>query len=120
MANCPAREQPMTVCLDLWETAACPPDAGESECRGSIRGNYNNLGAYTGGWEASGSSTVCHRDFSKRYDSDSDGTNDSVYNALQFLFQISNDDIKADRQNYLIVTMYNPVRYPRIPIQDDE
>ncbi len=50
-----------TVCLDLWDTTACPPDAPETDCDGKIRGSTGLLP--TGGWERTGGPTVCNAQF---------------------------------------------------------
>ncbi len=98
----------LTLALPAAVQAQCPPGAPADQCMGNVRGS---AGLGTGcGWVRVGGPTVCSSNFGVEHDLDRDGTNDSVYNDLNILFQISNDDVKADRQNHLIVVMYNPTR----------
>ena len=109
--TCPVRTKPLTVCLDLWNTTACPPTAPENECDGRIRGS---IGFFpTGGWERTSGPTVCNSNFLT-------DLNGSIQYQLNFLFSLLNDNIKADRQNYFIVHMHEPFQVLRIPIMDDD
>ncbi len=119
-ADCPAREKPLKVCVNAWETTACPPLANSQLCQGNIRGVTNIHFRPNSGWEWGSGRMICNQTLGQAYDSNLDGTNDSVYNQQQFLLFIPNDNIRADRQNHLIVVMYDPTRYLRIPIQDDD
>ncbi len=119
-ADCPAREKPLKVCVNVWETTACPPDAASTLCEGNIRGVTNVHFRPNGGWAWGTGRMICNQSLGQAYDSNSDGTNDSVFNGQRLLLFIPNDNIRADRQNHLIVVMYDPTRYLRIPIQDDD
>ncbi len=110
--TCPARIKPLMVCLDLWDTTACPSDALPGTCDGLIRGSIG-LQAISG-WVRVGGPTICNTEFL----TDPDGR--PIHRQLNFLFGIQNDNVKADRQNYLIVHMHNPFQVLRIPIVDDD
>ncbi len=110
--TCPARIKPLMVCLDLWDTTACPSDAPPGTCDGLIRGSIGLLA--TGGWVRVGGPTICNTEFL----TEPDGL--PIRHQLNFLFGIQNDNVKADRQNYLIVHMHNPFQVLRIPIVDDD
>ena len=119
-ADCPAREKPLKVCVNVWETTACPQGVSATQCEGNIRGASSVHFRPNGGWAWGTGRMICNQSLGQAYDSNFDGTNDSVYNQQNLLLSISSDTIKADRQNHLIVVMYGPTRYLRIPIQDDD
>ncbi len=112
-SDCPAAE-PQTVCLDVWNTTACPP--GGIQCDGAIVGSAAVL--LSGGWERDGSRRICNRRFRGTYDR-GDGVITTVNNS-QFVVPIPDDDVRADRQNHLIVATYDPVRVLKIPIREDD
>ena len=107
--DCAARTERLLVCLDLWETTACAP---EDSCDGRIRGSQGFLGG--GGWTRTSGPTVCNTNFL------TPGGGLPIQHRLNFLYNIANDSVKADRQNYLIVHMHNPYQVLRIPIRDND
>ena len=109
--TCPVSAKRLMVCLDLWDTTACPPGAPPSNCEGRIRGSNGFLP--TGGLMRTSGPTVCNREFL----TDPGG---SIQHQLNFLFTAQDDSVKADRQNYFIVHTYNPYQVLRIPIVDDD
>ncbi len=118
--SCPARDRPLTACVNVWETTACPPEAPPGVCEGNIRGVSSVNFRPNAGWGWAQGRMICNQNFGQAYDRDSDGTDDSARNGLNLFLLISRDNVKADRQNHLIVVMYDPVRYLRIPIRDDD
>ncbi len=115
-ADCPARNKPLTVCIDLWETTACPPDAQVNQCQGNVRGSTGFMENQN--WVRGANGRICNPLLGA--ETDIGGGILNILNSLQFLYFISDDNIKADRQNYLIVAVYDPFRYLKIPIQDDD
>ncbi len=109
--DCPVAE-PQTVCLDVWNTTACPP--GGLQCDGAIRGSTGIQ--LTGGWMRSGT-MICNSKFREAFDR---GGVITAVNDAQFFVRIPDDDVRADRQNYLIVATYDPFRVLRIPIREDD
>ncbi len=109
--TCPVRTKPLTVCLDLWDTTACPPAEPEANCDGKIRGSIGVT--LTSGWMRTSGPTICNTQFLA-------DLNGSIQHQLNFLFETKDDSVKADRQNYLIVHMHNPYQVLRIPIVDDD
>ncbi len=110
-STCPARTRPLTVCIDLWDTTACPPGAPVNSCDGNIRGSTGFMPS--GGWVRDRGPTVCNR----RFLEDIGGT---IQHQLNFTFSVQDDSVKADRQNYLIVHTHNPYQVLRIPIVDND
>ena len=109
--DCPARK-PQTICLDVWNTTACPP--GGVHCESSVRGNIGiNI---RGEWARSGR-MICNPNFGIEHDV---GGTLMVTNRILFTVSIPDDSVRSDRQNYLIVVAYDPVRFLGIAIRDDD
>ena len=97
----------------MWDTTVCPPAAPEGSCDGAIRGATGVLP--NSGWQRTSGSTLCNAEFLT-----DPGGGRPIQHTLNFLVNIQDDNVKADRQNYLIVHMHSTSQVLRLPILDND
>ena len=115
--TCQALAKPLTVCLDVWDTTACPPEALPGECdqRRGIRGSAGVVPVNN--WVKASGPTVCNQRFLAEYEIN--GMTQTITSA-PMLVSTFDDNTKARWQNHLLVVMYDPFQFLRIPIIDND
>jgi len=125
VADCPAANPPLKLCVVVWDNSDCRRDAG-SLCE--VRRPYpqfssvGNAGASGTGWVKEGYGTLCNSRFREGRTVDGvstvanpvnltvdPGTGDPIY-----------DDNNNPRQRHISLVMYNPIRHLVIPIKGDK
>ena len=116
--NCLAHAKPLTVCLDVWDTTACPLGADPSQCDGRIRGNAGILLSQNLGWVKAGGPRICNTRLLEGFEMN--GVTQAITSA-QLLINTFNDTTKANRQNHILAVMYDPfLQIVHIPIIDND
>jgi len=108
--DCEAVNPPLTVCLDVWDTRPCT-----SNCQGV--GIYGDTRVAEVSWQRAAGRMMCNSSFLQadtRFDPLTVGTEATLW------IQVPDDNFRSDRQDYLIIAMYNPLRHIRIPIRDND
>jgi len=109
--DCEAVNPPLNICLDVWDTRTC--HTNDPNCQGSIK--INRHATESGGWEPATGRMICNKNFllaDARFDPP------TVVTAVNLWILVLGDSVRSDRQDHVIITMYDPFRYLRIPIRD--
>jgi len=101
-SDCPAADPPLKACVNVWDTGN--PSGKPFEISGLKRGFST-----TGGWEPGGFGTVCNANFLLN-------NNGTATTRLPLLFDLYRDAPGPNPPHYLVLVMYNPMRYLKIPI----
>ena len=116
--TCQARAKPLTVCLDVWDTTACPLGADPSQCDGRIRGNAGIMLSQNIGWVKAGGPRICNTRLLEGFEMNGVP---QVITSAQLLISTFNDNAKANRQNHVLAVMYDPfLQIVHIPIIDND